>query len=243
LERFGSVTHEVQRTKAQIRRQKNAERMRDAVTLRQYVRPLLYDQLQPGVPCPGCSAPVIDTVPFDFPGTMYLKGEDKTRYEAEQTRYAEAHGECHSVGWRMGNSLTRHCSRCCPRAPLSPKQVEEMRTLAQLQRKTPDRELTRWRLELFCGHVVERTAHRSYETFETALSGSTKCTECGLDPATVISGESLGAVDEAPSLPSANRVAPKPGTKAALLERVAELEAKLAHLGAGVGEQPTAQVN
>lgn len=40
-------------------------------------------------------------------------------------------------------------------------------------------ELMVWRLRLYCGHTIERTAHRTHLTVHAAFSGSVRCTECG----------------------------------------------------------------
>jgi hypothetical protein len=52
----------------------------------------------------------------------------------------------------------------------------------------------RWRLRLFCGHVVERTAHISYRTAAQAFTGSHACPECRLDPATILAAKPIGPV-------------------------------------------------
>lgn len=93
---------------------------------------------------------------------------------------------------------------------------------------TPLHELMVWRLRLYCGHTVERRAHRSHKTVHAAFTGSTKCSECGCDPAVVIDARAIGLA--APS--SYNPPAPpvrKP-TRAALERRVEELEAEIARL-------------
>jgi hypothetical protein len=65
---------------------------------------------------------------------------------------------------------------------------------------TPDHLLMRWRLRLFCGHVIERTAHRDHTTVAGAFTLMT-CPECGLDPATIVAARALGLVSEPPPDP------------------------------------------
>lgn len=67
--------------------------------------------------------------------------------------------------------------------------------------RTPDHMLMRWRIRLFCGHVVERTAHRDHTTVERAFTLS-RCVECGLDPASIVAARPLGLVSEPPPPPN-----------------------------------------
>ena len=55
------------------------------------------------------------------------------------------------------------------------------KALAILSVPTPDHELMRWRVRLFCGHVYETTAHASHTNPHQALLPP-RCSECGLDP-------------------------------------------------------------
>lgn len=68
------------------------------------------------------------------------------------------------------------------------------RVAALLARPTPPTELVNWRLRLFCGHVVNRTAHHTHTTIHGAFMGAVACAECGLDPATIVGAEALGRV-------------------------------------------------
>lgn len=64
--------------------------------------------------------------------------------------------------------------------------------------RTPDHQVMRWSLRLFCGHVVEATAHISYETVQQAFHGSHRCAECGLDPAVIVAAKPVGRVAQPP---------------------------------------------
>ncbi|BDH59763.1 hypothetical protein [Tsukamurella sp. PLM1] len=120
--------------------------------------------------------------------------------------------------------------------PLSPEQIA---TLSRIFRapKQPG-ELMRWRLRLYCGHVVVRTAHRTHMTLHAAFTSSTRCPECGLDPALIIDGEAIGSPEEPPtraggtSRPREAAGARKP-SRAQLEARVRELEAEVARLSGG----------
>jgi hypothetical protein len=70
------------------------------------------------------------------------------------------------------------------------------------QEPTPPHLLMRWRLRLYCGHVVERTAHAEHPTVQRAFSAQASCPECGLDPATIVAARALGVVDSPPTPPS-----------------------------------------
>lgn len=85
-------------------------------------------------------------------------------------------------------------------APVAANFARAAREIARWPR-TPDHMLMRWRLRLFCGHVVERTAHREYTTVERAFTVSPRCPECGLDPASIVAARPLGLVSEPPPPP------------------------------------------
>lgn len=86
-----------------------------------------------------------------------------------------------------------------PPAPVAANLARAARQIASWPR-TPDHMLMRWRLRLFCGHVVERTADRDHTTVERAFT-LLRCVECGLDPASIVAARPLGLVSEPPALP------------------------------------------
>lgn len=91
---------------------------------------------------------------------------------------------------------------------------------------TRDDELNRWRLTLYCGHVVERIAHKSYPTYAAAGGGSRACETCGVDPAFVLDETLVGAA--AAPAPSPPAPMSTPRSRKALEQRAAKLEAELA---------------
>ncbi|MFE9404390.1 hypothetical protein ACFYNY_21905 [Streptomyces sp. NPDC006530] len=94
-----------------------------------------------------------------------------------------------------------------------------------LKHKTPEHEIMRWRVRLYCGHIVETQRHR--ENGKPTLHGSSseRCPECGREPSVIVAFEPIGL---AGGLSTVSRtgptVAPKKLTRAQLERRVAALE-------------------
>jgi hypothetical protein len=78
--------------------------------------------------------------------------------------------------------------------PLSREDADEIWRL--LPSSPPPRDLMRWRVRLYCGHVVERKAHRTHTTIGSALDVGSACPTCGLDPATIVAGVPLGLTSD-----------------------------------------------
>ncbi|GLZ16426.1 hypothetical protein Acsp04_66610 [Actinomadura sp. NBRC 104425] len=203
-ERRGDLDAPFELTKKHERAQKTAERIREAV--RCDVAPLTWEAYVAGEPCPGCGLPYRDEEPWDFKGTMYFTEEERARYDAEQARFKKAHGDCRSHRHSVSGSLTMHCGKCCPPPPLPPRQIGEIGRLLGTPKQP--HELMRWRLRLYCGHVVEKQAHYTHKTLHSAFTGSTSCPECGLDPATIVDGEAVGLVEEPPGPAKPSPAAP-----------------------------------
>ena len=226
-ERLGDLDAPFTVTIKDERRQRDRQHLRDSMHCE--VAPLTFEQYRAGQPCPGCGRPYIDAAPFEPRGTMFFSDSERARYGAEEVRFKEAHPTCGSHSHGVSGSLTKHCGKCCPPPPLSPAQLDRLATL--LRRPTPDHELVVWQLRLYCGHTVERRAHASHKTAHAAFTGSTSCTECGCNPATIIDARALGRAAPPPGIeirPPATAVH-KP-TRTALEKRIAELEAELAQL-------------
>ena len=111
------------------------------------------------------------------------------------------------------------------------------RVLDQLLRQTPTppHMLMRWRLRLYCGHVVERHAHAENPTAERAFMGQVSCVECGLDPATIVAARALGVVESPPAPPSRK----KPSVQA-LRRKLEKAEAEVARLRAEIEQNAPA---
>jgi len=208
------------------RDQRQAEKLREA--MRCEIAPLTWEQYVAGEPCPGCGLSYQDAERWEFKGTMHFTGEERARYDAERNRFASAHADCHAHRHSVAGSLTAHCGKCCPAPPLSPTQIADIRRI--LSRPTRPGELMRWRLRLYCGHVVEKRAHYSHTTLHAAFTGRARCPQCGLDPATIVDGRAIGLQAEpAPRTPG-NMAVPARPTKSRLESRVRELEAEITQL-------------
>jgi hypothetical protein len=225
-ERLGDLDSPFAVTARHERAQRERERLRDAV--RCDVAPLTYEAFQAGAPCPGCGRPYRDAEFWEFRGTINLNPEERARYDAEGERYAAMHGTCGLYRHNVSGSLTTHCGRCCPAPPLSPAQIEGLRGI--LGRPTAPHELMRWRLRLFCGHVVERQAHLTHRTLHAAFSGSVACPICGLDPAIIVDGAPVGPVGEPPESPAVPRPRRSKASRAELEMKVQVLEAEVGRL-------------
>ncbi|MCK9928833.1 hypothetical protein MXD62_16885 [Frankia sp. Mgl5] len=92
--------------------------------------------------------------------------------------------------------------------------------------RTPDHDLMRWRVRLYCGHITETQRHA--ETARPTMHGSSsmKCPECSKDPSTIVAYEPIGFADQRPVPPPAL----KRPTRAQLERRLAELEAEVGDL-------------
>lgn len=73
--------------------------------------------------------------------------------------------------------------------PLPASAVSTLRSI--LSHPSPPSEQVQWRLRLYCGHVVERTSHRSHKTVHDAFLADQACEACGLAPATIVAGKPL----------------------------------------------------
>lgn len=109
---------------------------------------------------------------------------------------------------------------------------QQMATLAAVMRQSAERnrqhpeDLVVWRLRLYCGHVVERTAHHTHTHLRYI-----KCPECGMDPATVVAAKALRRQDPLPTPKPKKAAAKQPSLaqqNAALRKENAELRRQLA---------------
>ncbi|WP_396910906.1 hypothetical protein [Mycolicibacterium sp.] len=228
-ERLGDLTGPFAVSTKDQQRQRERERLRES--MRCEVAPLRYEQYQAGTPCPGCGRPYVDAEPFEAKGTMYFSDAERARYDAERARFTARHGSCGSHRHSVSGSLTMHCGKCCPMPPLSPGQRAQ---LGVLLRPTPPHELMVWRLRLYCGHTVERTAHASHTTVHAAFSGAVRCGQCGCVPATVIDARAVGLAQTPPHSPAPTLAERKP-TRRELEKRIQQLEAENARLRGGAG--------
>ncbi|MDI3402874.1 hypothetical protein [Streptomyces cavernicola] len=97
--------------------------------------------------------------------------------------------------------------------------------------KKQDHEIMRWRVRLYCGHIIQSEAHYTYSDPVSAGTYSKRCPECGRDNMTIVAFEPLGlrAEPPAPAGPPPP-VRPKKPTRAELERRVRVLEEENARL-------------
>ena len=81
-------------TKKHERRQRDAERIRKAVTCT--TPPLGWSEYAAGAPCPGCGRPYRDAEYWPSKGTMYFTPDERERYDVEEVAYKDRHGRCGS---------------------------------------------------------------------------------------------------------------------------------------------------
>lgn len=169
--RFGDVAA-VEVTKAQVRTQDDAERIREAAQRMHFHEQVVGEGT--GRWMSHCHDD--DEIDHVHPGRQAFPGHADGGYWEE-------------LGPSIGKSTP---------APVAANLVRVAESML-LRPPTPGRDLMRWRLRLFCGHVAERTAHRSHLTARAAFTLS-RCEECGLDPATIVAAEPLGLVE--PPIPN-----------------------------------------
>lgn len=133
---------------------------------------------------------------------------------------------------REAEDIRQHAREAAAKAPPMSDETRA-RVVSLLSRPTPKHELMRWRLRLFCGHVVTRTAHYTHTTVHGAFTGSTRCTECDVDPATIIAAEAIGLVEQRPGVkPAARSTDDRSRLERAILRHERELARLRAELDA-----------
>ncbi|MFF3630311.1 hypothetical protein [Streptomyces sp. NPDC002164] len=76
--------------------------------------------------------------------------------------------------------------------------------------KKADHEIMRWRVRLYCGHIMEMETHYTYTDPLSAGSYGRRCSECGGDRQTIVAFEPIGLRG---SLPKAAEHLPPPPPK------------------------------
>ncbi|WP_130337617.1 hypothetical protein [Streptomyces sp. BK022] len=91
--------------------------------------------------------------------------------------------------------------------------------------KKQDHEIMRWRVRLYCGHIIEIAAHYTYTDPISAGAYSKRCPECGEDEQTIVAFEPIGLRAEPPE-PTEPTPPPPPKkpTRAQLERRLKALE-------------------
>jgi hypothetical protein len=195
-------------TKSDVRAQKQAEAIRDAAKRSHFH----FHQITRGESV-GCYSS--HSHELDDPGHVH---------PARRVFPARADG---GYGEETGPSLGTD-----PPPPVAANLVRVLEMVASWP-PTPDHQLMRWRLRLFCGHVAERTAHVESKTVHAAFMGSCICPECGLDPATIVAARPLGAAGSPPRTPAPPK--PTPADIRTLEKQLTRAQAEVARLEAEIG--------
>ncbi|MFD9422986.1 MULTISPECIES: hypothetical protein [unclassified Streptomyces] len=91
--------------------------------------------------------------------------------------------------------------------------------------KKADHEIMRWRVRLYCGHIIETEAHFTYTDPLSAGAYGRRCSESGEDRHTIVAFEPIGLRGEPPEpTESTPPPPPKKPTRADLERRVKTLE-------------------
>lgn len=135
---------------------------------------LSLEELRAGVPCRSCGMPVIDGL-GSWPPLLKMDDQQRQEYEAADADYRKRHAGCESHRWSMQGSRTTHCGFCCPSPPMSEGQLEKIAALFSRIGPTDPIDLDTWRLTLTCGHVLEKTQHRSHASWTRSVD---KCPDC-----------------------------------------------------------------
>jgi len=83
---------------------------------------------------------------------------------------------------RTLQEIREHARREAAKAPPLPAEALE-KVAMLLSQPTPDWQILRWRVRLFCGHIVEACRHYEMKRPTDHGCSSERCPECGMDPA------------------------------------------------------------
>lgn len=89
-----------------------------------------------------------------------------------------------------------------------------------LSSNPPPHHIMRWRVRLYCGHIVTTTRHAENDE----PPNFTKCSECGKEPSVVVAFEPIGLAAQPPRRQNATKTAPRKPSRAELERRIAALE-------------------
>lgn len=93
-------------------------------------------------------------------------------------------------------ATVEHVREMVAAAPqLSNDDIAGLRAIFVRIARQPRSNLMRWRLRLYCGHVIERTARRENKTIHEAFAGECPCPTCGLHPSIIIAATPLGLAE------------------------------------------------
>ncbi|WP_223735566.1 hypothetical protein [Streptomyces purpurogeneiscleroticus] len=118
-------------------------------------------------------------------------------------------------------------ARCRADPAMAERRRQAFENVAKLTQsfKKADHEIMRWRVRLYCGHIIETEAHYTYTDPIDAGGSSKQCPECGGAWQTIVAFEPIGLRGEPPepTVPTPPPPPKKP-TRAELERRVKTLE-------------------
>jgi hypothetical protein len=193
------------------------------------------EELEAGVPCRGCGLPIIDGS-GDRPPLLKLTEAERAEFDAADADYRARHGSCHSHRWSMSGSRTQHCGYCFPPPPLSREQIDQITRILSSATQRGPRELAIWRLTLICDHTVERSQHRSNQSWTTRV---VECPTCGAHRAVVTSERLADTVVDEPAKSDKPASTRRAQAELAKLRREARtLQERIDKLERTIGESP-----
>ena len=95
--------------------------------------------------------------------------------------------------------------------------------------RTPDSQIVRWRIRLYCGHIAETQRHCEVEQPKAYGASSMRCPDCGMDPALIVAYEPMGPLAP-PEGAFAGRQPLEPKSRKALERRLAKIEHEAAQI-------------
>ncbi|WKV71418.1 hypothetical protein AW27_007675 [Streptomyces sp. PCS3-D2] len=150
-----------------------------------------------------------------------LEGYELTRRDHSRQKQSE---EISEWARRQVEEDDAECRADPVRAERRRQAFENVAKLMQSFKKA-DHEIMRWRVRLYCGHIIETEAHYTYTDPLSAGSYGRRCSECGEDRQTIVAFEPIGlrgepqeATEPLPPPP------PKKPTRAELERRIKKLE-------------------
>ncbi|WP_157877229.1 hypothetical protein [Streptomyces odonnellii] len=128
---------------------------------------------------------------------------------------------------RVRQQVAEDNAKCRADPAMAERRRQAFENAAKLMQsfKKEDYEIMRWRVRLYCGHIIETEAHYTYTDPVDAGGYSKRCSECGKDGLTIVAFEPIGLRGEPPkpTVPPTPPPAKKP-TRAELERRVKALE-------------------
>jgi hypothetical protein len=129
----------------------------------------------------------------------------------------------------LGPGLAEH-------PPMSPETTQRLADILRPIRypdpNHPRPPLMRWRLRLFCGHVIETTAHTDHKRCPDLHR---PCPECSRDPVVVIAARPVGL--DAPASSAESEVSPRRRARSSIKRDLAQARREVRRLEAELNER------